>query len=96
MQVVSEDMKVRIDQSKRYAYIAPGDHVLVNVRKQPAQSLWADRGPLMPYFAGPFDVLRRVGPNAYQLRLPPEIASRIHDIFNVVQLRKYHSYTPLL
>ncbi len=41
-------------------------------------------------------MVRRVYPNVYQLRLPPEIKSRIHDIFNVSQLRKYHSNTPLL
>lgn len=37
-----------------------------------------------------------MGLNAYQLRLPPETSSRIHDIFNVSQLCKYHSDTPLL
>ena len=96
MQGLSEDMKTRVDQQRRPAEMAQGDQVLVNIRRHPAQSLWADRGPLMPYFAGPFEVVRRVSPNAYQLRLPPEVKSRIHDVFNVSQLRKYHSNTPLL
>ena len=41
-------------------------------------------------------MVRRVTPNTYQLRLPAEIKLRIHDVFNVSQLRKYHSSTPLL
>ncbi|GKE73014.1 putative reverse transcriptase domain-containing protein [Tanacetum coccineum] len=38
-------------------------------------------------FAGPFEVVERVGPGAYRLRLPQELVD-IHDIFPVSNLKK--------
>ncbi|XP_052887966.1 uncharacterized protein LOC128296580 [Gossypium arboreum] len=35
-------------------------------------------------------ILKRVGPVAYQFELPPEL-ERIHDVFHVSMLRRYHS-----
>ena len=37
---------------------------------------------------GPFEILERIGSNAYRLRLPAEL-SRLHDVFHVSNLRKY-------
>src|SRR5271155_4436897 len=34
---------------------------------------------------GPFEVIRKVGNGAYQLKLPPSM-SRLHPVFNVVKL----------
>ncbi|KAI3813695.1 hypothetical protein L1987_18425 [Smallanthus sonchifolius] len=45
------------------------------------------KGKLSPRFAGPFKILKRVGPVAYQLELPEEM-NRIHDVFHVSNLRK--------
>ena len=36
----------------------------------------------------PYEIIARVGPVAYKLKLPPEL-SRIHDTFHVSMLRKY-------
>ncbi|KAI3707264.1 hypothetical protein L6452_25617 [Arctium lappa] len=47
----------------------------------------SERGKLSPRFLGPFKVLKRVGLQAYQLELPPEL-SRIHNTFHVCYLRK--------
>jgi hypothetical protein len=43
---------------------------------------------LQPHFIGPYQVLRRIGPIAYQLALPPHL-SILHDVFHVSQLRKF-------
>ncbi|XP_059068935.1 uncharacterized protein LOC131859336 [Cryptomeria japonica] len=43
---------------------------------------------MAPRFVGPFEILERIGPVAYQLTLPPSLA-RIHDVFHVFVLRKY-------
>ena len=43
----------------------------------------------MPRYIGPFEILKRVGKVAYQLDLPP-IMSRIHNVFHVSILKKYH------
>ena len=46
------------------------------------------RGKLSPRFIGPYEVVSKVGPIAYKLKLPLE-SSRIHDTFHVSMLRKY-------
>ncbi|KAA3462019.1 pol protein [Gossypium australe] len=43
---------------------------------------------LSPGFIGPYEVLERVGPAAYRLKLPREL-DRIHDVFHGFMLRKY-------
>jgi len=37
---------------------------------------------------GPFEILKRVGPVAYQVALPPSL-SNLHSVFHISQLRKY-------
>ena len=46
------------------------------------------KGKLSLKFIGPFEILERVGPEAYKLALPPA-HSRVHDVFHVAMLRKY-------
>nr|XP_025678416.1 uncharacterized protein LOC112778296 [Arachis hypogaea] len=41
-------------------------------------------------YIGPFEILRRFRPVAYQVALPPHL-SNLHDVFHVSQLRKYTS-----
>ena len=48
------------------------------------------KGKLSPRYIGPYEILERVGPLAYRLALPPELA-RIHNVFHVRMLRRYRS-----
>ncbi|XP_004513387.1 uncharacterized protein [Cicer arietinum] len=43
---------------------------------------------LTPKFIRPYQIIRRVGPVAYQIALPPNLAN-LYDVFHVSQLRKY-------
>ncbi|GJU47360.1 hypothetical protein Tco_1204626 [Tanacetum coccineum] len=47
----------------------------------------SDKGNLAPRYVGPFDILERIGPVAYRLRLPKEL-SKVHDTFHVSNLKK--------
>ncbi|XP_017631313.1 uncharacterized protein LOC108473983 [Gossypium arboreum] len=48
------------------------------------------KGKLSFRFIGPYQILKRVRPVAYQLELPPDL-DRVHDIFHVSMLRCYCS-----
>ncbi|XP_073272604.1 uncharacterized protein [Primulina huaijiensis] len=45
-------------------------------------------GKLNPRYVGPFEILERIGTLAYRLALSPDM-SRIHNVFQVSQLRRY-------
>ncbi|GJU37704.1 putative reverse transcriptase domain-containing protein [Tanacetum coccineum] len=45
------------------------------------------QGKLAPRYVGPFEILERVGPVAYRLRLPEELID-VHDTFHVSNLKK--------
>ncbi|XP_022041269.1 uncharacterized protein LOC110943848 [Helianthus annuus] len=44
-------------------------------------------GKLSPRYIGPFEVVSRVGPVAYRLKLPQELIG-VHDVFHVSNLKK--------
>ena len=50
------------------------------------------KGKLSPKFIGPYEILERVGPVAYRLALPLELA-KLHDVFHVSMLWRYCSDT---
>nr|GEW88943.1 putative reverse transcriptase domain-containing protein [Tanacetum cinerariifolium] len=45
------------------------------------------KGKLAPRYVGPLEILERIGPVAYRLKLPEELSS-VHDIFHVSNLKK--------
>ncbi|GJR02769.1 hypothetical protein Tco_0525753 [Tanacetum coccineum] len=45
------------------------------------------KGKLAPRYVGPFEILERIGPIAYRLRLPEEL-NGVHDTFHVSNLKK--------
>ena len=51
---------------------------------------FGNKGKLSPRYIGPYEIIERVGPLAYKLDLPPELA-RIHSVFHVSMFRRYRS-----
>ncbi|GJW91780.1 hypothetical protein Tco_0169333 [Tanacetum coccineum] len=59
-----------------------GDRVMLKVSPWKGDIRFGKKGKLAPRYAGPFEILERIGPVAYRLRLPEEL-SGVHDTFHV-------------
>nr|GEU36531.1 putative reverse transcriptase domain-containing protein [Tanacetum cinerariifolium] len=64
-----------------------GDQVLLKVPPWKGVLRFGKKGKLAPRYVGPFEILERLDPVAYRLRLPKELSS-VHDIFYVSNLKK--------
>ncbi|GJS54870.1 reverse transcriptase domain-containing protein [Tanacetum coccineum] len=63
------------------------DKVLLKVSPWKGVMRFGKKGKLSPRYVGPFEILERIGPVAYRLRLPEELAG-VHDTFHVSNLKK--------
>nr|GEV41280.1 putative reverse transcriptase domain-containing protein [Tanacetum cinerariifolium] len=64
-----------------------GDRVLLKVLPWKGVIRFRKKRKLASRYAGPFEILEKIGPVAYRLRLPEELSS-MHDTFYVSNLRK--------
>ena len=64
-----------------------GDQVLLKVSPWKGLTCFGTCGKLNPRYIGPFEILARIGPVAYKLRLPQEL-NNIHPTFHVSNLKK--------
>ncbi|GMI79877.1 hypothetical protein HRI_001657000 [Hibiscus trionum] len=97
VKLICERLKAASDRQKSYADLkrkeiefAVGERVFLKVSPWRKVMRFGRKGKLSPRFIGPYEVVERVGPVAYRLRLPPEF-ERIHDVFHVSMLRRYRS-----
>jgi hypothetical protein len=59
----------------------------LKVKAQKSSLKLGNSAKLTPRFCGPFEILARIGPVAYQLALQANL--RIHNVFHVSLLKKY-------
>ncbi|GJS62819.1 reverse transcriptase domain-containing protein [Tanacetum coccineum] len=92
--LIKEKLKATRDRQKSYAdnrskslEFEVGDRVLLKVSLWKGVIRFRNRGKLAPRYVGPFEILERIGPVAYRLRLPEELSS-VHDTFHVSNLKK--------
>ncbi|GJR01369.1 putative reverse transcriptase domain-containing protein [Tanacetum coccineum] len=91
---IKERLKVARDRQKSYAdnrryplEFEVGDQVLLKVSSWKGVVRFGKKGKLAPRYVGPFEIIERIGPVAYHLRLPQELSS-VHDTFHVSNLKK--------
>ena len=92
---IRDRMKASLSRQKSYAdrrrrplEFSTGDHVFLRVTPTTSVGRAIRSRKLSPKFIGPYQVLKRIGPVAYEIALPPQLAN-LHSVFHVSQLRKY-------
>ncbi|GKE71018.1 putative reverse transcriptase domain-containing protein [Tanacetum coccineum] len=79
--------KSYVDNRRKPLEFSVSDKVLLKVSPWKGVVRFGKRSKLSSRYVGPFEVVERVGPVAYQLRLPQELVG-IHDTFQVPNLKK--------
>ncbi|GJS48027.1 putative reverse transcriptase domain-containing protein [Tanacetum coccineum] len=91
---IKDRLKAARDRQKSYAdkrrkplEFSVGDYVLLKVSSWKGVVRFGKKGKLTPRFVGPFEIIEKVGPVAYQLDLPEEL-NGVHDTFQMSNLKK--------
>ncbi|GJU71858.1 putative reverse transcriptase domain-containing protein [Tanacetum coccineum] len=87
LKAARDRQKSYIDNRRNPLEFQVGDHVMLKVSPWKGVVWFRKKGKLAPRFVGPFEILERIGPMAYRLRLPEELSS-VHDTFHVSNLKK--------
>ena len=88
MRTAQSRQKSYHDKRRKDLEFEVGDHVFLRVTPWTGVGRALKSRKLTPRFIGPFQILKKVGPVAYQIALPPSL-SNLHNVFHVSQLRKY-------
>ncbi|XP_052732478.1 uncharacterized protein LOC128196266 [Vigna angularis] len=95
VKLIQERLKTSRSRQKSYAdkrrrplEFNAGDHVFLRLHPTTGVGRAVRPKKLSPKFVGPYQILRKIGPVAYELSLPPQL-SNLHPVFHVSQLRKY-------
>nr|GEV00088.1 putative reverse transcriptase domain-containing protein [Tanacetum cinerariifolium] len=92
--LIMEKLKAARDRQKSYAdnrhkplEFEVGDQVLLKVSPWKGMIRLEKKGKLAPRYVVPFEILERIKPVAYRLRLLEELSS-VHNTFHVSNLKK--------
>ena len=88
MQASQSRQKAYADRRRRPLEFEAGDHLFLRVTRTTGVGKALRSRKLSPKFLGLYQISRRIGPVAYEIALPPQLAN-LHPVFHVSQLRKY-------
>ncbi|XP_071906002.1 uncharacterized protein [Coffea arabica] len=96
VKLIRERLQVAQNRQKSYANtrrkdlkFEVGDKVFLRVKPLKSGVVSKKGKKLKPRYIGPFEILKRIGKVAYQLKLPASMA-KVHNVFHVSMLKKYH------
>ena len=99
VQIIPQRLKATNDRQRSYANLnrkdieyEVGDKVFLKVSPWKKILRFGRKGKPSLRFIGPYEILERVGPVAYRLALPLELA-KLHDVFHMSMLQRYRSNT---
>ncbi|GKC03394.1 hypothetical protein Tco_0995004 [Tanacetum coccineum] len=91
--LVKEKPKAARDRQKSYAdkrrnplEFDVGDQVLLKVSPWKGVVRFGKKGKLAPRYVGPFEILERIGPVAYRLRLPEELIGTLRFVEEPIEI----------
>ncbi|GJY24436.1 hypothetical protein Tco_0398094 [Tanacetum coccineum] len=87
LKAARDRQKSNTDNHQKPLEFSVGDKVLLKVSPRKGVVHFGKRSKLSPRYVGPFEIVERVGPVAYRLRLPQELVG-VHDTFHVSNLKK--------
>ena len=95
--VIRAKLKAAQDRQKSYAdkrrkdlEFEVEDRVFLKLSPWKGVVRFRKRRKLSPRYIGPFEIVDRIGPVAYRLDFPEELA-RVHNVFHIFMLYKYIS-----
>ncbi|GJX17930.1 hypothetical protein Tco_0218762 [Tanacetum coccineum] len=88
LKVVKDRQKTYVDNKRKLLEFEVGDRMMLKVSPWKGVVRFWKKGKLAPRYVGPFEILERIGPVAYQLRLSKEL-SGVNDTFHVSDLKKF-------
>ena len=80
VKIVRDNLKIARDRQKSYAdnrrrdlQFEIGDRVFLKISPWKGVLRFGKRGKLSPRYIGPYEIVSKVGPVAYRLKLPPRV-----------------------
>ncbi|KAJ8753314.1 hypothetical protein K2173_019713 [Erythroxylum novogranatense] len=90
LKTAQDRMKSYTDAHRKEMEYEVGEKVFLRTSPWKGVMRFGKKGKLSPRYVGPYEILKKIGPLAYRLALPPEL-SQIHDVFHFSMLRRYRS-----
>jgi len=94
VKMIRERLRTAQSRQKSYADVRRrdlefkvGDWVYLKVSPMKGVVRFGKKGKLSPRYVGPYEIIKRVGKVAYELKLPNEM-NLVHPVFHVSMLRK--------